>query len=285
MKQLEGKVAVVTGAASGIGKGLAKRCLREGMSVVLADVEEAALTQAEQEMSSSGNILLSVVTDVSKESDVRRLAQQTLDAFEAIHLLFNNAGVGAGQRCWDTTILDWQWTLGVNLWGVIHGVRVFVPIMLQQETECHIVNTASIAGFISYHPTCASYHVSKHAVVALSEQLHYDLREEEARIGVSVLCPGGVRTRIGESRRNRPESLTDDTAPTKPRPENESIRNLRQVVAEGMLPDDVGEKVFAAIRENRFYILTHPEYKTMIRTRMEDILAERNPTNPTFFVA
>ena len=173
----------------------------------------------------------------------------------------------------------------VNLWGVIHGVRVFVPIMLQQETECHIVNTASIAGFISYHPTCASYHVSKHAVVALSEQLHYDLREEEARIGVSVLCPGGVRTRIGESRRNRPESLTDDTAPTKPRPENESIRNLRQVVAEGMLPDDVGEKVFAAIRENRFYILTHPEYKTMIRTRMEDILAERNPTNPTFFVA
>src|ERR1044071_1599934 len=206
MKEFAGKVAVVTGAASGIGRGLAEACARERMKVVLADVDESALAQAERDLKDAGAEALAVRTDVSKAGDVEALARRTLEAFGAAHLLFNNAGVGAGTTVWESTLEDWQWVLGVNLWGVIHGVRTFVPLMLKQADECHIVNTASMAGLVS-GPALGVYKVTKHGVVSLSETLQCELALMKSKVGVSVLCPAGVKTRVMESERNRPEEL------------------------------------------------------------------------------
>src|SRR5215213_2544837 len=211
MKEFSGKVAVITGAASGIGRGLAEACAREGMKVVLADVDEAALAQAERELKDAGAEVLAVRTDVSKADDVEALARRALDAFGAVHLLFNNAGVGAGTTVWESTLADWEWVLGVNLWGVIHGVRTFVPLMLEQADECHIVNTASMAGLVS-GPALGVYKVTKHGVVALSETLCCELAIMRSKIGVSVLCPGGVNTRIMDSERVRPAGLRNASA-------------------------------------------------------------------------
>lgn len=278
MKEFKGKVAVITGAASGIGRGLADRCAQEGMKVVLADVEEKALTQTEAEMSTTRATVLAVLADVSKPRDVEALAQKTLDSFGAVHLLCNNAGVAGGSSVWETTVGDWEWVMGVNLWGVIHGARAFVPIMLEQGTECHIVNTASIAGLLPYHPLSASYQVTKHAVVALSEQLHYELAQREAKVKVSVLCPGWVRTRIMESGRNRPTALQSGSVPRKPSSEYEAIvQQFHEAIQAGVPPEQVADYVFKAIREERLYILPAPEWKPAIQTRMEDILQERNP--------
>ena len=183
MKEFKDCVAVITGAASGIGRGIAERCAQEGMKIVLADINEADLIRVEAELKATGAAVISVQTDVAKRSDVEALAQRTLDAFGGVHLLVNNAGVGAGSSVWDSTWNDWEWVIGVNLWGVIHGVKVFTPIMLAQHEEGHIVNTSSIAGLLAYHPS-APYHVTKHAVVALSENLHRSLAEQKARVKV-----------------------------------------------------------------------------------------------------
>ena len=209
MKAFKDKVAVITGAASGIGRAIADRCAREGMRVVLADIEELALAQAEAEMKGAGADVLAVLTDVSQASAVEALARKTLDAYGAVHLLCNNAGVAAGSTVWESTVNDWEWVLGVNLWSVIHGLRAFLPIMLDQDAEGHIVNTASAAGLVAFHSS-APYHLSKHAVVALSEKLYYDLAQRGARVRVSVLCPGWVRTRIMDAMRNRPPELQED---------------------------------------------------------------------------
>src|SRR2546423_9022177 len=173
MKDFQGKVAVVTGAASGIGRGLAEKCVREGMKVVLADVEEKVLNQASAELKALSGDVLAVRTDVSKAGDVEALAQQAFDTYGAVHLLFNNAGVGGGSTLWESTLADWEWVLGVNLWGVIHGIRTFVPRMLEQHTEGHIINTASVAGLIS--SPGGIYNVTKHGVIALSETLYHEL--------------------------------------------------------------------------------------------------------------
>ena len=277
MKEFRGKVAVVTGAASGIGRGLAERCAREGMKVVLADVDEAALAQTEKELRDVGAEVLSVRTDVSKAEDVEALARRTLEAFGAAHLLFNNAGVGAGTTVWESTLEDWQWTLGVNLWGVIHGVRTFVPLMLKQGDECHVVNTSSMAGLVS-GPALGVYKVTKHAVVSLSETLCCELAVMKAKVKVSVLCPGGVNTRVMECERNRPDELRNAPAGESAHPAvAQAEAMLRQLVAAGMPPSDVAEAVFDAIREERFYILTHADWKHHVRKRMDDILLERNP--------
>jgi NAD(P)-dependent dehydrogenase (short-subunit alcohol dehydrogenase family) len=278
MREFTGKVAVVTGAASGIGRGLAEACAREGMKVVLADVDEAALSRAERELKDSGAEAVAVRTDVSKAEDVEALAQRTLDAFGAAHLLFNNAGVGAGTTVWESTLEDWQWVLGVNLWGVIHGVRTFVPLMLKQGDECHIVNTASMAGLVS-GPALGVYKVTKHGVVSLSETLCSELAIIKAKIGVSVLCPGGVNTRILDSERNRPaemQSATVTVGPVHPAVAQADAM-LRQLVEEGMQPLQVAELVFEAIRDGRFYILTHEDWKQHVRKRLNDILLGRNP--------
>jgi NAD(P)-dependent dehydrogenase (short-subunit alcohol dehydrogenase family) len=277
MKEFTGRVAVVTGAASGIGRGLAEACAREGMKVVLADVDEAALSEAERELKASGAEAIAVRTDVSKSEEVEALAQKTLEAFGAAHLLFNNAGVGAGTTVWESTLEDWQWVLGVNLWGVIHGVRTFVPLMLKQGDECHVVNTSSMAGLVS-GPALGVYKVSKHGVVSLSETLACELAIMKAKIGVSVLCPGGVKTRVMECERNRPAEMQNAVAAESKHPVvAQAEAMLRQLVETGMPPSQVAEAVFEAIREGRFYVLTHEDWKLHVRKRMNDILLGRNP--------
>jgi len=278
MKEFKDKVAVITGAASGIGRGLAERCAQEGMKVVLADIEEPALLQTQKELQSTGVEVLAVRTDVSKASDVEALAQKTLDTFGATHLLFNNAGVSAGSSIWESTLADWEWIIGVNLWGVIHGLRTFVPIMLDQDTECHIVNTASIAGLTT---GLSLYHVTKHAVVVLSEQLYHSLVHMNAKVKASVLCPGFVKSQIMYSERNLPVELQNETAHRPLTPEEEAmVQYMRQAVQDGMSPQQAADYVFQAIREERFYIFTHPEYNAAVQQRMEDILQQRNPSTP-----
>jgi NAD(P)-dependent dehydrogenase (short-subunit alcohol dehydrogenase family) len=276
MKDFNNKVAVITGAASGIGRALAERCARGGMKVVLADVEPRELAEVEANLRAGGGTVLPVRTDVSQAKDVEALAQQTVEAFGAVHLLCNNAGVAtSGALVWESGLTDWEWVIGVNLWGVIHGVRTFVPIMLAQDTECHIVNTASLSGLISF-PRGSVYAVTKHGVVTLSETLYHELAERGGKVKVSVLCPGLVKTRIMDCARNRPERLAA-TAPMGP-VEAAGWETLRQQMQTATPPAQVADAVFQAIREERFYILTHPEGKDWIRTRMEDILQERNPT-------
>jgi NAD(P)-dependent dehydrogenase (short-subunit alcohol dehydrogenase family) len=277
MKDFKDKVAVITGAASGIGRSISELCAQEGMHVVLADIEEQALSQTEGALKASGASVLAVRTDVSKAGDIELLAQKTLDAFGAVHLLFNNAGVGGGTSVWESTLADWQWIIGVNLWGVIHGIRVFVPIMLKQDTECQIVNTASIAGLIS-GSNLGIYKVTKHGVVSLSETLFCELAERGSKIKVSVLCPAWVNTRIMESGRNRPAELRNVPVSEQITPEGQAVaKEMMRAVQTGLSPQKVAEIVFDAIRNEKFYILTHPDWKPMIQLRMENILQERSP--------
>ena len=278
MKDFKGKVAVVTGASSGIGRALAERCAKEGMKVVLAGINAENLNKAEQVLSAKGATVLSVPTDVSKLADIEALAQKTLNTYGAVHILFNNAGVGAGSTIWENSLADWQWVMGVNLWGVIYGLRVFVPIMLAQDTECHIVNTASIVGLMPpFHPF-APYQVSKHAVVALSEHLCYSLIERKAKVKASVLCPGWVNTRALDCERDRPLELQNTPMNESMSPESEAIiQGMRQSAQAGMSPKKVAGYVFKAIRAEQFYILTHPELNSEVQKRMEDILQQRNP--------
>ena len=229
-------------------------------------------------MRDEGASVLAVQTDVSKAGDVEALAQKAFDTYGAVHLLFNNAGVGAGTIIWESTLADWEWTMDVNLWGVIHGIRAFVPRMIAQDTEGHIVNTASIAGLTS-GPGLGIYKVTKYGVVTLSETLYHELALRGAKIKTSVLCPGFVNTRIMDAARNRPARLQNDPAEVKMGPESVAlIQFMLQAVEAGMSPEQVADIAFQAIRDETFYILTHPETKEAIRVRMEDILQERNPT-------
>ncbi|MCB0035477.1 MAG: SDR family NAD(P)-dependent oxidoreductase [Anaerolineales bacterium] len=282
MKEFAGKTAVVTGAACGIGKALARRCAQEKMNVVLADVEADKLQTLSVELETSGAIVLTAVTDVAKVEAVADLADRTLAQFGGVHLLFNNAGVGiVGPTIWENSLADWQWVLGVNLWGVIHGLHIFVPIMLAQETECHIVNTASAAGLLS-PPGMAAYNVSKHGVVTLSETLHHELQTQKANISVSVFCPGVIKTDIHESARNRPDDLHNPNEQEVARQAKygSEQEGIRQAVTQGMDPEVAVEIVFTAVSQNQFYIFSHQWVQTAVATRMEDILQNRPPTNP-----
>ncbi|MEZ4619382.1 MAG: SDR family NAD(P)-dependent oxidoreductase [Caldilineaceae bacterium] len=270
MNELVGKVSVITGAASGIGRALAERCAEQRMKVVLADVEVAALEEVEDALRAQGADLLAVPTDVSDADSVTALADKTLDHFGAIHLLCNNAGVGVGGPIWEASVADWEWVLGVNLWGVIHGVRTFVPHMLQQNEPCHIVNTASIAGLVST-PGLGVYNVTKHGVVTFSETLYQELQARDSQIGVSVLCPGWVKTRIGESARNRPGAVQQ--VPTRLGGDG-----IAKAIAEGLDPTAVAALVLSAVCEKRFYVLTHPDMLPFVEQRHEDIQQGRNPT-------
>jgi NAD(P)-dependent dehydrogenase (short-subunit alcohol dehydrogenase family) len=276
MKQLAGKVAVITGAGSGFGREFARRAVREKMKVVLSDVQQDALEKIEAELRTQGGEVLAARTDVAKAVEVEALAKKTLDRFGAAHLLFNNAGVASNRTAWEASQQDWEWVLGVNLWGVIHGVRVFTPIMIAQDTECHIVNTASVAGLLSPEGM-AAYNVSKHGVVTLSETLYQDLKRREAKVGVSLLCPAWVSTGIWDAERNRPAGLKN--AGTKSEDDLALEEAARHAVQSGRVSaEQVCDMTFAAIAANKFYILTHSKIKRWIQLRMEDVLEERNPS-------
>jgi NAD(P)-dependent dehydrogenase (short-subunit alcohol dehydrogenase family) len=275
MKHLKDKVAVITGAASGFGRELAILCAQEGMRVVMTDVDEAGLRVTDDLLKPTGAKTLCLKCNVADAAAVEHVAQQTYEHFDAAHLLFNNAGVATAGPIWTTTLEDWQWTLGVNLMGVVHGIRSFVPRMLKQGDECHVVNTASVAGLLSV-PASSAYCVSKHGVVTLSECLHHELQTAKATIHVSVLCPAFVNTGIADAARNRPQEL----AATSPQA---SVYEewVRQAVRKGKLSAaDIARTTIDAVKADRFYILTHPAIKGAIETRMRDILDERIPTSP-----
>lgn len=275
MREFAGKVAVVTGAASGIGAGMAQRFAREGMRVVLADVERGPLDATAAVIAATGATVLAVPTDVSQAAQVQALADRTWDAFGGCDVLCNNAGVFVGGKLWERSLKDWQWLLGVNLWGVIHGVHAFVPRMLAQDRPGHVVNTASLAGLIS-SPFLGVYNVSKHAIVTLSETLHHELALTGAQLKVSVLCPGMVNTRAPEVERNRPVDLRNDRPP---RPEEQALADaVRAGLAAGMDPAEVGGIVLDALREDRFYIYTDLRSHPAIRQRLDDVLEGRTPT-------
>lgn len=276
MKDLKGKVAAVTGAASGLGRAMALAFAGKGMKLALADVDEKGLAETLDAVRRKGADGLSVKLDVSRGEEVEDFARRAAAELRSVHVVCNNAGVSPLGAAWENTLDEWRWILGVNLWGVIHGVRAFAPRLIAQG-EGHIVNTASVAGLIC-PPGSGAYNVTKHAVVALSETLHHDLRERGAGVGVSVLCPAYVPTGIADSERNRPA----DVVPS--RMSNETAARatmLKKAVASGRLSaDDVAVAVVRAVKEERFYVLTHPRIKSAIRARMEDILEERTPRNP-----
>ena len=283
MKQFKDRVAVITGAASGFGREFALLGQRLGMKLALADVQAQALQQFADELRAAGTAVVAQTCDVRKGEQVEALAQAAMDAFGAVHLVFNNAGVGAGGLVWESTQADWEWVLGVNLWGVIHGVRVFTPIMLEcakkdPAYEGHIVNTASMAGLLN-PPTMGVYNVSKHAVVSLSESLYHDLSLVEAPIGASVLCPYFVQTGISQSHKIRPSDVKADAAPTISQQVSQAV--LEKAVASGKVSAaEVAERTFEAIRDGSFYIYSHPQALGNVQRRMEDIVVGRNPSDP-----
>ena len=276
LNDLRGKAAAVTGAASGLGRAMALAFAAEGMHLALADVDEAGLEQTRALVGSPDSKIIAMRVDVSKAEDVRQFAERTAAELNGVHVVCNNAGVAVSGPVWETSEAEWQWILGVNLLGVVHGVRAFAPRLMAQD-EGHIVNTASVAGLIS-PPGMGAYCVSKHAVVTLSEALHHDLRERGSRVGVSVLCPAYVPTGIADSERNQPPGVSVSSK------SNERLAKeaaLRKAVAAGKLSaEDVARAVLAAVKENRFYVLTHPGIKGAVRARMEDVLEERAPRDP-----
>lgn len=283
MENFIGKTAVITGAASGIGLGLAERCAAEGINIVMADINEEALKKSENEIRSIGANVISIKTDVSNADDVKALAEKSVEKFGEVHLLFNNAGVSAGKTVWESTINDWTWVLGVNLWGVIHGIHYFMPVFLKQDNECHIVNTSSIAGLVTSMYN-SPYVVSKMGIVALSEQLYREVTEGGYKVGVSVLCPSFVDTNFMECGKHRPVSLRDasDGIEFDFSDETliESLKQFQQMYKSGLSRSGAADYVFKAIKQNKFYILANAEsYKPSIQARVDDIMNDRNPTD------
>lgn len=275
MQDFENKVAVVTGAASGIGNALAQKCLDEGMNVVLADIEEAALERAAEAFAAQGkNTVLPVKTDVSILEEIEALAEKTISEFGAVHLLFNNAGVGGAPSVLESSQADWEWVMGVNLWSVIHGLRVFGPIMVAQDTEGHIVNTASMAGLIHGG---GAYGVTKHGVVALSESAHFELEQKGSKVKVSVLCPGFVQTNIIDSDRNRQERYSHSDALEPTEEQQARFDMVTEMINQGMPPAELAEIVFDHIRRERLYILTHNNFNQIVENRTKAILSGENP--------
>lgn len=274
MQELDGRVAVITGGASGIGLALARRFATQGMRIVIGDVEEPALKVAVDELTDGGADAIGVPTDVTDPEQVEELARAAETRFGAIHIACNNAGVGAGGLSWEAPLETWQWVIGVNLWGVIHGVRSFVPRIIEQDAG-HVVNTASVAGLVAA-PFMGPYNASKHAVVAISETLHHELALMAPHVKVSVLCPAWVNTRIGESERNRPGHLAVE------RGEQESLMQsaLAGFLANGLDPAAVAERVHDAIVADRFWVLTHDNedaWMTAVRNRAHSVTEGINP--------
>jgi NAD(P)-dependent dehydrogenase (short-subunit alcohol dehydrogenase family) len=264
--ELSNKVAVITGAASGIGRQMARRLAKEGMRLMLADLDQGRLADLARELATVGGQVATQAVDVARADDVEALAARTYQVFGAAHILCNNAGVlPPGVPTWSGNLATWNWTLGVNFYGVLHGIQAFVPRMLDAGHEAHIVNTASLAG-LTTRPLMSAYNVSKHAVVALSECLYAELKLTTDRIHVSVLCPPWARTRLADNAREDAESAFGF---------HEAVM---QVVEEGVEPEEIVETMLVAVRDNRFWVLTHPQYDSGIRDRFESMLARTNPS-------
>ena len=283
MKNFQGRTAVITGAGSGFGLEISRLAARRGMNVVMADVQADALERAAAEIESLGAKVLAQRLDVSKAAEIEALGRAVASRFGAPHIVFNNAGVGAGGLIWENTLADWEWVMGVNVMGVVHGVRVFTPMMLEAAARDagyagHIVNTASMAGLVDM-PNMGVYNVSKHAVVALSETLYQDLRLVTEQIGASVLCPFFVPTGITESQRNRPDELRAANKLTRSQLIGKAM-NDRAVAKGKVSAADVAQFVFEAIEADRFYIYSHPKALGIVQTRLEDVVQARNPTDP-----
>ena len=277
-----GKTAVLTGAGSGFGLECARIGARLGMNLVLVDVQQDALDAAAHELESADVQVLAMKVDVSSASQMQALGAAVLARFGAPHFVFNNAGVGSGGLIWENSVQDWEWVLGVNVMGVVHGVRVFTPMMLDAAKkdplwQGHIVNTASMAGLLN-PPNMGVYNVSKHAVVSLSETLYQDLALVTDQIGASVLCPFFVATGIGRSHRNRPAGLGAEK-PTKSQLIQQAMTG-KAVDSGKVSAADVAQLVFDAMASRQFYIYSHPKAIKSVQTRLEDILQARNPTDP-----
>jgi NAD(P)-dependent dehydrogenase (short-subunit alcohol dehydrogenase family) len=283
MQSFTEKTCVITGAGSGLGREFALLGAKLGMRLVLADVQQDALKQTEASAMALGADVLSHVCDVRRGDEVESLAQAAVKRFSAIHVVFSNAGVGAGGLIWESTQQDWEWVLGVNLWGVIHGVRVFTPLMLASAKadpsfEGHIINTASMAGLLT-PPAMGIYNVSKHAVVALTETLYHDLSLIDAPIGVSVLCPYFVPTGISHSDSVRPSDTQATTQPTRSQQISQAM--LEKAVSAGKVSAaEVAQITFDAIKAGQFYIYSHPQALGNVERRMQDILQAHNPSDP-----
>ena len=283
MKTFKGRTAVITGAGSGFGLEAARIAAREGMNVVMADVQQDALDSAAAEIEALGAKVLSYRLDVSKGAEVEALGAATFAKFGAPHFIFNNAGVGTNGLSWEATVRDWEWVMGVDVMGVVHGIRVFTPMMLEAAKrdpgyEGHIVNTASMAGLLN-PPNGVVYNAAKAAVVAISETLYHDLSLVTDQIGASVLCPYFVPTGIVASQRNRPGDLQDGRAPTKSQLIGQAMIE-RAVMSGKVSAAEVAQFVFDAMAERRFYVYSHPKALGNVQTRLEDIVTGRNPTDP-----
>jgi NAD(P)-dependent dehydrogenase (short-subunit alcohol dehydrogenase family) len=276
MDEFAGKVGVITGGASGIGLALARRFGREGMKLVIADIQQDALDAAARDLEGDGIEILAVQADVSDRAQVQSVADATMERYGALHLACNNAGVGSGGLSWELTENDWAWTLGVDLWGVIHGVGIFTPLIIRSGGG-HVVNTASMAG-LSSPPYMAPYNVAKHGVVALSESMFLELEMVEPSVGVTVVCPGWVQTGIHLSDRNRPTTGAQASTTTVTAGDAENLRSfIGQLIAGGITPESVADMVFDAVRDRRFYVLTHPDWSAGVLRNTERMLAGENP--------
>jgi len=278
MKEFKNKVAVITGAGNGFGLEFAKECAKREMKVVIADIDKEDLKKTEAIVKEMGAEVLAVVTDVSIFDEVKALADKTIKEFGAVDLLFNNAGVVVAGPVWELPTREWDWIFGTNVYGIIHGLKAFIPIMLKQDTPCHIVNTSSVAGLLTTQNMVA-YHTTKHAAVALSEATNYSLQAVNSKIKMSVFCPGFVQTDLDNCDRHRPERFKID--PNEVYYESEAykagIERGHYVINTGLPIDSIRQSVFIAIEEEQFYILTHPQYNPIIGKRVKDMIEGQNP--------
>ena len=277
MDTFSGKTAVITGGAAGIGRAMAELFQAQGMNLVLGDIEQTTLENTVAALGGAEKGCIGVVTDVADPASVAALAASAIEQFGAIHIACNNAGVFAGGLLWEQSLADFQWQMDVNLWGVIHGIRTFMPILAAQEEPGHIVNTASMAA-VTAMPYSGIYHMTKHGVLALSESLFHELSFHAPHVGVSVLCPEAINTDIAQSERNRPDaySRTGDIV------ENDARAMVSQALtdstAAGIGPEVMAQRVLEAIKQKQFYILSDEQWRVSANTRLDDLRAGRNPT-------
>jgi NADP-dependent 3-hydroxy acid dehydrogenase YdfG len=274
MNDFQGKTAVITGGASGIGLAMGRLFTEQGMNLVLADVEQAALDTAVSELQQQGANCIGVLTDVSSAEQVQALARQALQHFGAIHVACNNAGVFTGGLLWEESLADYEWLMDVNIRGVVNGIRTFIPIMIEQDCECHVVNTASMAALTAM-PYSGIYHMTKHAVLAMSESLYHELSFHAPNIGVSVLCPEAINTGIATSERNRPQEHADVVSSGE---RDLVMAALADSTAAGIGPEVMAARVLDGIRERRFYLISDEEWRAAANTRLDDVREGRNPT-------